>query len=125
MATSQSIKSPKLDKSALFATFNRARAISAGLDRARVNRALGIVQAGRVKLLGDGSAAVTNEDGTVYMVKGKSCTCPDHTFRNVACKHVVASWLAIRLMQAATPAPAPTIIEQALEDEIALLYGVA
>ena len=26
-------------------------------------------------------------DGTVYVVKGKTCTCPDHVNRQVECKH--------------------------------------
>jgi hypothetical protein len=85
-------------RSALFTVYNRARA--SGLDKSRVNRALGIVQAGRVQLLSDGSAAVTNEDGITYLVKGKSCTCADHQYRRATCKHIVAAWLLLRMGQA-------------------------
>lgn len=111
-------------KSQLFSVYNKARAC--GLDRPRVNRAMGIIQAGRAKLLADGSAAVENEDGTVYMVKGKSCTCPDHRFRGETCKHIVASWLLVRMAeQAPKPAPVAPVVEQTVDEAIALLWGVA
>lgn len=86
-----------INKAALFSVYNKARAC--GLDRARVNRALSIVQAGKVTILESGAALVTGDKGNVYTVRGESCTCPDHQRRGERCKHIVARWLMIRMSQ--------------------------
>jgi uncharacterized Zn finger protein len=114
-----------IDKSTLFSVFNKARAGSAGLDRGRVNRALGYVQAGRVALLDDGTAIVSGNAEPVYYVSAAGCDCPDHLWRAARCKHQIARWLLIRLQEAqpapvAVPEPVPAVT---LEDDIALLWG--
>lgn len=93
----QTSSATKVSKSALFTVYNKARAC--GLDRARVNRAMGIVQAGKVTLYQDGVALVDGDKGKTYTVRGESCNCPDHTYRGIVCKHIVARWLVIRMNQ--------------------------
>lgn len=118
-----------LSKSQLFHWFNRARAAGAGLDRTRVNRALSLIQSGKIRLLSDGSAAGGSGD-TSYMVNATGCSCPDARFRGNGknCKHWIAWAILTRAQQNApqtTPAPAPTISQQEVDDAINLLYGVA
>jgi hypothetical protein len=111
-----------INKSTLFTVFNKARAKSAALDRGRVNRALGLIQSGKIKLLADGSAA-GGCNGTTYLVTKHGCTCPDATFRGIWCKHRVARGILVRMSE--QPAPAPVMDDAALEDEIAKLWGAA
>jgi hypothetical protein len=112
-----------VNKSTLFTIFNKARARRAGLDRGRVNRALGLIQSGKIKLLADGSAA-GGCNGTTYLVTSQGCTCPDATYRGIWCKHRVARGILVR-MNELQPAPAPAASDAVLEDEIALLWGAA
>jgi hypothetical protein len=112
-----------LDKSTLFSVFNKARAKGAGLDRGRVNRALGLIQSGKIKLLADGSAA-GGCNGTTYLVTKHGCTCPDATYRGIWCKHRVARGILVRMSEQA-PKIAPVMSDAALEDEITKLWGAA
>ncbi len=115
-----------VNKSTLFTVFNRARARAAGLDRKRVNRALGYIQAGRVALLDDGTAIVSGNAEPVYYVSAAGCDCPDHLWRAARCKHMISRWLMLRIAEVqpapvAVPEPVPAADE--LEDTIALLWG--
>lgn len=113
-------------KSVLFTVYNKARAC--GLDRPRVNRAMGLVQAGKVRKVNAATFAVEG-DGCTYMVINGKCSCKDAQYRPAEkCKHLVATWIVQRMEQAsqdATPAPAPIVNEQELEDEISKLWGAA
>lgn len=120
-------QSNSLSKSQLFSVYNRARA--SGLDRPRVNRALGLLQAGKVRRINATTFAVEG-DGCTYTVINGRCTCKDAQYRSVACKHLVATWILRRMETSQAPAAAPIpsparVTEQELEDAISLLYGVA
>ncbi|MCB9136727.1 MAG: SWIM zinc finger family protein [Caldilineaceae bacterium] len=114
-----------LDRSALMATYNRARsnaAAAAGIDRARTNRALGILQRGELEVSAGGSyARCRGSNGETYRVTTRECTCPDHQRRGVTCKHITAFMIHIRATEA-TPQPDP-LTDNALADNISLLYG--
>ena len=84
-------------KSSLFAAYNKAR-VAPKLNRARVNRALGIVQKQQWQELGDPvhTYAITSSDGQdVYHVNG-TCECKDYQYRTIWCKHRIARALIIR-----------------------------
>jgi hypothetical protein len=109
---------PTFSKSQLFTQFNRARARSAGLDRQRVNRALGYIQAGRATLLADGTAVIRG-NGETYYVNAEGCECADHTFRGKVCKHQIARWLMLRVAQATlSPTPLPTLEPIPTDEEL-------
>lgn len=110
--------SRKAKLSAIFRAFNRARARKTGLDRRRVNRALGLIQrkGGTVRLrIRNGKlfgAIVVGSDGiTEYMIthpgkntasaqqSGWSCACYDSHKNGQVCKHQIAMFAAFRAMQ--------------------------
>ncbi len=117
-----------ISKSTLFTAYNKARVC--GLDRKRVNRALGYIQAGRVALLENGTAIVSGSE--TYYVTKDGCDCPDHKYRGSDCKHMVARWLLLKIEvlngpeptpePPAPPAP-PMEQETTLEADIAELWG--
>jgi hypothetical protein len=45
--------------------------------------------------------------GRVYWVDTRECTCPDHTRRDVICKHITAVRLWVAKNAAPAPGPAP------------------
>ena len=48
------------------------------------------------QLVGFGTThVVTNGKGQAYAVDGDACTCPDHEYRKVACKHILAVEIAM------------------------------
>lgn len=99
----QSTTVTKISKSALFTFYNKARSCGI-MDRARTNKALGAIQAGRAQLLGDGSAFVRNEDGTTYRANSRGCTCPDWQHRGSKsgqwCKHMICFGILTRMKSA-------------------------
>lgn len=116
--TTQSI--PQLDKSSMFHFYNKARA--AGMDRKRLNKALGLIQAGKVKLLSGSRASAQGSGGATYIVTGRFCTCPDAQHRGALCKHRLALFILIRMQQAAAPVAsvAPTT-----DQDVTSLWGAA
>ena len=83
-------------KSALFTAYNKCRVSPRILDRARANRALGIVQRGQYFELGDEErtfAIQSSEDENVsYNVNGR-CECKDYRYRTLYCKHRLARFI--------------------------------
>jgi predicted nucleic acid-binding Zn finger protein len=75
--------SSTLDRSALFAAYNVARAAARRgyIDRARLNRALGLAQRTTIPAR--------------YVTTLERCSCPDFTYRRhgLPCKHVYALML--------------------------------
>ena len=75
----------------------------------RQARAQALLLSGAVRRNGDGGYVVTSQNGeTEYLVDVQrfACTCPDHLYRHIPCKHLLAavmaqSWeqRAIRLSQ--------------------------
>jgi hypothetical protein len=88
-------------KSQLFSEYNRERAEakSAGRDTGRLNRALGLAQKTAPR---------------PYVTTLTSCTCPDHLYRGVVCKHMLALRLRGEAAPAPEPAPAPLTREEKL-----------
>lgn len=80
-------------KSHTFIAYNKCRVSPRILDRARANRALGIVQKGQYFELGDEErtlAIQSSEDvNTYYNVNGR-CDCKDFQYRTLWCKHRLA-----------------------------------
>ena len=76
-----------MDKSKLFTVYNRARgaAHQGTLDAGRVNRALGIAQ----------SKVYRGRES--YVTTLAQCTCPDHQYRHVICKHMIAKMIKIKM----------------------------
>ncbi len=64
-----------------------------------------------VLALGDGLYEVESSSGYTYLVDmdAARCTCPDHVFRNVRCKHVRR--VAIEITEGRTPPPGQLAIE--------------
>jgi len=75
-----------MTKSQLFTQYNHARAAArAGkLDPARVNRALGLVQA---------------KEARPYNVTLHTCNCMDFQLHGKPCKHLIAFWMQYRAEQ--------------------------
>lgn len=63
-----------MNKSILFRNYNAARAL--GLDRGRLNKALGLAQ---------------TKAAPKYITTLTDCTCPDRQYRGGWCKHIVAA----------------------------------
>ena len=81
------------NKSALFVAYNKCRVSSRILDRARANRALGIVQKGKWFELGDYErtfAIQSSEDANTYYNVNGTCECKDYQYRTLWCKHRLA-----------------------------------
>lgn len=81
-----------MNKSLLFSSYNQIRAEArtdrwAGMagDQGRTNRALGLIQSGEER---------------PYVTTADSCTCPDHTYRGVVCKHMTAVRITQRMQEA-------------------------
>ena len=76
------------NKSQLFTEYNKAKAAGRreGSDIKRLNRGLGVAQKSQPR---------------PYVTTAHSCTCPDHFYRGVVCKHMIA----LRLQK---PASQPT-----------------
>lgn len=91
----------KVSQSTLFHFFNLARAARSGLDKARVCKALSIVQSRKATLYPDGTALVEgSKPGQVYTVTADGCSCPDAKYRGTSwCKHRVARGLLLRSTQ--------------------------
>lgn len=118
---------PTVSKSQLFTHYNKARARATGYDRCRVNRALGLVQAGKVHMASDGTITA-GANGEQYAVTPYTCTCPDFAYRNsrasriTACKHMIARSLYLEsspelgIIQRLNDAPEPLSFEQAVAD---------
>lgn len=79
-------------KSLLFTEYNKARAAARreNSDMGRLNRGLGVAQKNQPR---------------PYVTTAHDCTCPDHFYRGVVCKHMIA----VRLQEEKT---------QSREDEI-------
>lgn len=80
-------------KSNLFVAYNKCRVSPKIRDRARANRALGIVQKGRYFELGDKFntyAIQSSEDENVYYNVNGTCECKDFQYRTLWCKHRLA-----------------------------------
>jgi hypothetical protein len=58
-----------------------------------------------VEALGDALYEVRTEDGSTYLVdlSSRRCSCPDHTFRGVRCKHLRR--VAIEITEGRVPPP--------------------
>lgn len=130
MASVTSSIARPLNRSMLFHFFNKARARASGLDRLRVNRSLGYIQAGRARLLSSGDAAVQGADNQTCIAGHAGCTCKDHTVRRTAwCKHRVCWGILTRMassLPAQTAPPAPLRQNAAaLHDDIDSLWGAA
>jgi predicted nucleic acid-binding Zn finger protein len=84
-------------RSELFKSYNQfkkaARAL--GADTKRIDRGLGVAQ---------------RKDPRPYVTTTESCTCPDHTYRKVTCKHMIA--LQLKEMGADQPVGEPEPQEQ-------------
>lgn len=67
----------KNDKSQLFKEYNKARAAARveGSDVKRLNRGLGVAQKSQPR---------------PYVTTAHDCSCPDHFYRGVVCKHMIA-----------------------------------
>jgi len=72
-----------MTKSEAFTQYNQARSDKA-LDPARVNRALGVAQL---------------HEPRPYVTTATSCTCPDHKYRKVVCKHMIAARMEARAQE--------------------------
>jgi len=70
-------------KSAIFTQYNKARNCGA-FDKARINRAIGIIQHGELR---------------PYTTTTKECTCPDFAKHNKPCKHIIARAIAYRAFE--------------------------
>ena len=68
---------PRGDKSTLFTAYNAAKRVE-GIDRGRLNRALGVAQT-------RGQSHVER-----YGTTASDCGCPDHRFRGFLCKGMLA-----------------------------------
>lgn len=114
-----------LNKSTLFHFYNRSRAAAVGLDRGRCNRALGLVLAGKIRLLNDGNAVATGSRGETYYVNADGCTCKDVKYNGVAwCKHRTARGYLVRMrQQEESAARRDETTPASYEQDIALLYG--
>jgi len=80
-------------KSHLFIAYNKVRVSPRILDRARANRALGIVQRAQWFELGDEQrtfAIQSSEDMSVYYNVNGRCDCKDYQYRTLHCKHRLA-----------------------------------
>ena len=66
-----------MNKSALFTAYNAAKAL--GLERRRLNRALGLAQRRR--------------GCSDYVTTADQCSCPDAKYRGIVCKHRIAKAL--------------------------------
>lgn len=64
-----------------------------------------------VLAIGRGTYEVENEDGETYLVDlpAGRCTCPDHHFRGVRCKHIRR--VALEITAGAVPAPDQIAVE--------------
>ena len=83
----------KINKSALFTMFNKARAAMKDhpeITASRLNKALGHLQSGEAQ-----------KDWQRYQTKRNTCLCPDHSSRGskVICHHRLTLMLAIRMYQ--------------------------
>ena len=63
-----------ISRSNLFTSYNAAKSI--GIERGRLNRALGLAQ--------------TNKAPRPYITTPVSCTCADFRYRHVRCKHMIS-----------------------------------
>lgn len=63
-----------MDKRRIFRNYNAARAL--GVDRGRLNKALGLAQ--------------TKAPARRYFTTTDDCTCPDRKYRGGLCKHIIA-----------------------------------
>lgn len=70
-----------------------------------------------VEALGDALYEVETDHGTSYLVdlRSRRCSCPDHTFRGVRCKHLRR--VAIEITEGRLPAPGQLPVECAVCDE--------
>ncbi len=68
---------PRGDKSTLFTAYNAAKQVE-GIDRGRLNRALGVAQT-------RGQSHIER-----YGTTATGCGCPDHRFRGALCKGMIA-----------------------------------
>jgi len=68
-----------LDRGKIFHVYNLAKRTD--VDRERLNRALGLV------LRKDG---LTETKWGKYHTTLESCDCPDHRYRGIKCKHMIA-----------------------------------
>ncbi len=93
---------PPIDKSHLFVAYNKCRVSDKLLDRARANRALGIVQKAQWFELGDEERTfaiqASQDENTYYNVNG-SCDCKDYQYRTIWCKHRLARALILYCQQ--------------------------
>lgn len=64
-----------MTKTTLFTQYNKTRSDKT-LDSARINRALGVAQA---------------KTPRPYVTTTATCTCPDHLYRKIVCKHIIAA----------------------------------
>ncbi|MGD9724771.1 MAG: SWIM zinc finger family protein [Pirellulales bacterium] len=67
-----------MNKSILFRNYNAARAL--GLDRGRLNKALGLAQ---------------SKSAPKYITSADFCSCADAKYRGVTCKHQIAVALRV------------------------------
>ncbi|ADJ13803.1 zinc finger SWIM domain protein [Halalkalicoccus jeotgali B3] len=67
-----------------------------------------------VTALGDSLYEVDTDHGTSYLVdlRSRRCSCPDHTFRGVRCKHLRR--VAIEITEGRTPPPGRLAVECAV-----------
>jgi hypothetical protein len=64
-----------------------------------------------VEALGDALYEIETEDGTRYLVDlaSRRCSCPDHTYRDVRCKHLRR--VAIEITEGRVPPPGRVAVE--------------
>lgn len=67
-----------MSKSTIFTAYNAAKTLD--LDRGRLNRGLGIAQSHMMRK---------------YETTSTSCTCADHRYRSVTCKHMISLMLTV------------------------------
>lgn len=64
-----------------------------------------------VEALGDALYEIRTENGSTYLVdlSSRRCSCPDHTFRDVRCKHLRR--VAIEITESRVPAPGQVAVD--------------
>ncbi len=67
-----------MDKRLIFSNYNTLKYQIPDIYLPRLNRALGIAQL---------------KNPRPYVTSLTNCSCPDHFYRNVVCKHMLALWL--------------------------------